>query len=189
MLFIPSSSLTLLVSLTNSHSLILSPPSLSWLLFFSGTYLDLIIRGWWEVWRVAMRRVTESRKKSGNCECKSPWHSLKQGRREGESERLRGAHNYSSVRCEDEEDLKFSYTYTHTPHGYQEFPLTGLCFIISYRALGKDTLLLSFHSPSFPADPYLVSILLFIPHCKVFFPRYSPLAAPFFLPFLVYLVS
>lgn len=89
---------------------------------------------------MVMGRVTESRKQSGNCECKSPWYSLKQERREGESKRLRGAHNYSSVRCEDEEDLKFSHTYTHTPCGYQELPLTGLCFIISYKASGKGTL-------------------------------------------------
>lgn len=59
-------------------------------------------------------RVTESRQPSGNCECKSPWHSLKQ-EREGLKEREREAHNYSSVRCEDEEDLKFSYSArTHT---------------------------------------------------------------------------
>lgn len=88
-LFVPSSSLTLLISLINSLSPILSPPLFPRLLFFSRTYLDLIIGGWWEVWRVEIGRVTGSRQRSGNCECKSPWHSLKQGRKEGESARER----------------------------------------------------------------------------------------------------
>ena len=35
-----------------------------------------------------MGKVTESRKLNGNCECKSPWHSLKQ-KREGDGERER----------------------------------------------------------------------------------------------------
>lgn len=83
--------------------------SLSWFLFISRTYLDLIIGGWWEVWRVEITRVTETRQWSGNCECKSPWHSLKQRRKEGDSD-----HNYSSVRCEDEEDLSFYTLRTHT---------------------------------------------------------------------------
>lgn len=86
----------------------------------------------------------------------------------------REAHNYRSVRCEDEEDLKFSYTtrtHTHAPCGYQELPLTGLCFIISYRASGKDTLPLLVHPPSFPAAPHL-----FLSCCSVltqsFFTKY-----------------
>lgn len=98
--------------------------------------------------------MTESRRRSGNCECKSPWHSLKQGRKEGES--AGEARNYSSVRCEDEEDLKVLHStraraHTHTPCGYQDLPLNSLYFLqnVEQRLTG--------HTPSVNASPNLIS--------------------------------
>lgn len=58
---------------------------------------------------------------------------LKQGRREGEN-----AREGSIIRAV--EDVKMSrihafYTVrTHTPYGYQDLPLNGLCIIVSCRA-------------------------------------------------------
>lgn len=86
-------------------------------------------------------KVTESRKQNGSCECKSPWHSLKL-RREGDRERQKERETDIIIEVQGvkmKRILSF-YTCAHTLSGYQELPLTSLCFIISNRASGKDTL-------------------------------------------------
>lgn len=76
------------------------------------------------------------------------------------------------------------HVHIHTPCGYQELPLTGLCFISSYRASGKDTLPLSSHPSSFAAAPHLLSIPLFSSHRK-----FSPQKYLFLLHFIYLLFN
>lgn len=128
-------------------------------------------------------RVTESRQRSGNCECKSPWHSLKQERGRGR------AHYYSSVRCENEEDLKFSYTtrtHTHTLW-LPRTPLNWPLFYQLLQSLGQR------HSPALcssfllrcSSSPCFYPNIQFSP--QVFFPKVSfPLSCSHFLELFIY---